>query len=351
MMADPWNRYGPTAARPCDRPDRKPRPSGPTIDMHAHLFVPEAAEFARPHLSIDPRAALYAEETRILTRKQDEDRRVNLTDLGTRLADMDAMGVDRQIVSPAPGQCYHRLAPDLAVKAARLVNDGMAEFVARRPDRLTGLGTVPMQSGEAAVEELDRCVRGLGFKGVEVLANVGGKELSDPAHEALWAKAAELGTVVMIHPSGFTQPERLGRFYLNNVLGNPLETTIALHYLILDGVLERHPTLKLIAAHGGGFLPAYSGRIDHAWGARSDTHGDLPHAPSTYLKKVYVDAIVFTEHQLAALVALLGVGHVLMGTDYPYDMGEYDPIGHLAGLAAADTAAIAGGNALALFGI
>ncbi|MEO9191329.1 MAG: amidohydrolase family protein, partial [Acetobacteraceae bacterium] len=157
--------------------------------------------------------------------------------------------------------------------------------------------------------------------------------------------------VVMIHPGGFTQPERLGRFYLNNVLGNPLETTIALHYLILDGVLERHPTLKLLAAHGGGFLPAYSGRIDHAWGARSDTHGDLPHAPSTYLKRVYVDAIVFTEHQLAALVALLGIEHVLMGTDYPYDMGEYDPLGHLAGLDTARMAAIAGGNARRLFGM
>jgi len=210
-MAEPWNRYGPTAARAHPRPGRETRPVGPTIDMHAHLFVPEAADFARPHLAPDPRAAFYAEETRRLTRKQDADRRVNLTDLNTRLADMDAMGVDRQIVSPAPGQCYHGLAPDLAVTAARLVNDGMAEFVARRPDRLTGLGTVPMQAGAAAADELERCVHGLGFKGVEILTNVAGKELSDPAHEAFWVKAAELGTVVMIHPGGFTQPDRLGR--------------------------------------------------------------------------------------------------------------------------------------------
>lgn len=348
-MAEPWNRYALTAARSHVRAGV--RPSGATIDVHAHLFVPEAAELARPHLAPDPRAALYAEETRILGRRQDAERHGHLTDLDTRLAEMDAMGVDMQVVSPAPGQCYHRLPPDIAVAAARRVNDGVAAFIARRPDRLAGMGTVPMQSGEAAAEELERCVRVLGLKGVEILTNIAGKELSDPAHEAFWAKAAELGTVVMIHPGGFTQPERLGRFYLNNVLGNPLDTTIALHYLILDGVLERHSGLKLLAAHGGGFLPAYSGRIDHGWGARSDAHGDLPHPPSTYLKRIYVDAIVFTGHQLAALVALLGAGHVLMGTDYPYDMGEYDPLGHLAGLDESTRVAIAGGNARALFGL
>lgn len=353
-MSEPWNRYGPTAARAHGRPGREVSPAGATIDMHAHLFVPEAVEIAAPHLAPDPRARFYAEETLVLTRKQDADRRPHLTDLDTRLADMDAMGVDMQIVSPAPGQCYHRLPADIAIGAARRVNDGMAGFVARRPDRLAGLGTVPMQSGAAAAEELERCMRKLGFRGVEILSNVAGKELSDPAYEAFWAKAAALGAVVMIHPGGFTQPERLGRFYLNNVIGNPLDTTIALHYLILDGVLERYPALKLVAAHGGGFLPAYAGRIDHAWGARSDSRGDLPQPPSTYLKRVFVDAIVFTPHQLAALVGLLGAEHVLMGTDYPYDMGEYDPLGHLAatpGLDAAQVAAIAGGNARDLFGL
>ncbi len=353
-MAEPWNRYEPTAARAHDRPGRDVRPSSTTIDMHAHLFVPEAAELVRPHRKPDSRADLYTEETRILTRTQDAERHRHLTDLDTRLSDMDAMGVDMQVVSPAPGQCYHGLTPEIATAAARRVNDGMAGFVARRPDRLVGLGTVPMQAGAAAAEELERCVRQLGFKGVEILTNVAGKELSDPAHDAFWAKAAELDTVVMIHPGGFTQPERLGRFYLNNVIGNPLDTTVALHYLILDGILERHPDLKLVAAHGGGFLPAYCGRIDHAWGARSDSRGALPHPPSTYLARVFVDAIVFTPHQLAALVGLLGTEHVLMGTDYPYDMGEYDPLGHLAETPALDPgqiSAIAGGNAQHLFGL
>ena len=163
-----------------------------------------------------------------------------------------------------------------------------------------------------------------------------------------WHKAEELGALVVIHPNGFTEAKRFTRFYFNNVIGNPLETTIALHYLIFDGVLERHPGLKILAVHGGGYLPAYSGRIDHAWGARSDCHGDLPHPPTSYLQKIYFDTVVFTPHQLAELVRLFGADHVIMGTDYPFDMAEYDPIGHLASVDGFDPstiAALAGGNA------
>ena len=131
-----------------------------------------------------------------------------------------------------------------------------------------------MPDGNEAAKELERCVTKLGFKGVQILTNVNGQELSDPAFAPFWKKAEELGVLVVIHPNGFTQAERLSRFYFNNVIGNPLETTIALHYLIFDGVLERHPNLKILAVHGGGYLASYSGRIDHAWGARSDSHGD-----------------------------------------------------------------------------
>jgi aminocarboxymuconate-semialdehyde decarboxylase len=194
----------------------------------------------------------------------------------------------------------------------------------------------------------------LRFKGVQILTNVAGQELSDPAFAPFWKKAEELGAVVLIHPNGFTEARRFSRFYFNNVIGNPLETTIALHYLIFDGVLERHPGLKIIAVHGGGFLGAYPGRIDHAWGARSDARGDLPKPPSTYLKKIYVDTVVFTPEQLTALVATFGIDHVLMGTDYPYDMAEYEPLQHLAATKSLDDdarAAIAGGNAKRLLGV
>jgi aminocarboxymuconate-semialdehyde decarboxylase len=264
------------------------------------------------------------------------------------------MGIDLQLVMCPPPQCYYTVPVDIAAAAARMINDAIAEYVAGKPDRFIALGTVPMPDGAAAAAELERCMTVHKFKGVQILTNVAGKELSDPAFAPFWAKAEALGAVVLIHPNGFTEAQRLARFYFNNIIGNPLETTIALHYLIFDGVLERHPNLKIIAVHGGGFLGAYSGRIDHAWGARSDAQAGLPKPPSSYLKKIYFDTVVFTPNQLAALVETFGAGHVLMGTDYPYDMADYDPIEHLvatSGLDAAAFAAIAGGNAKKLFGL
>jgi aminocarboxymuconate-semialdehyde decarboxylase len=263
------------------------------------------------------------------------------------------MGLDQQLIMPPPPQCYYTVPLDIAVQAARMVNDGLAEFVAKKPDRFVALGTVPMPDGNEAAKELERCMNQLGFKGVQILTNVAGKELSDPAFAPFWKKAEELGALVVIHPNGFTHAERFRRFYFNNVIGNPLETTIALHYLIFDGVLERHPNLKILAVHGGGYLGAYWGRIDHAWGARSDCHGDLPNPPTSYLRKVYFDTVVFTPGQLQALVDTFGADRILMGTDYPFDMADYDPIGHVlsADLDEAAVAAIVGGNAKKLLGL
>src|SRR6185312_8520186 len=311
---------------------RETRPTSTTIDIHAHVYSPAAADFARPHLdaSKTPLGRFAAPNTVALNRKQERERARTSTDLALRLADMDKMGIDIQVVTPAPPQIYTTLEPALALQATRIVNDGMAEFAARKPDRFVPMGTVPLQAGAEAVDELERCMGALRFKGVEVLTNVAGRELSEPAFAPFWARAEQLGAVVMIHPGGFTHAERLGRFYLNNTIGNPLETAIALHYLIFDGVLERHPNLKLLAVHGGGYLGAYAGRMDHAWGARSDSRGTLPHPPSHYLKKILVDSVVFSTDQLAAVIDLFGDNHVLMGTDYPFDMAEADPVGHLA---------------------
>ena len=351
-MPEQWNRYGPTAARGHGAGGRSPRPSGMTIDIHAHAVSTEAADFVRLHLP--PPRDTAAGETRALGAKQNQDRQSRLANPAERLAELDAMGIDIQVVMPSPGQCYHTLPAEIAIPAARKVNEGIAAFAAYRRDRLVPFGTVPMQDGAAAVAELEYCVAQLGFKGVQVLTNVGGAELSNPRFAGFWAAAERLGVLVVIHPAGYTEPQRLSRFYFDNVIGNPLDTTVALHHLIFDGVLERHPQLKLLAAHGGGYLPAYSGRMDHAWGARSDAHGALPHPPTEYLRRVYFDSVVFTPHQLDYLAAVFGAGHVLMGTDYPFDMGEYDPIGHVAGapgLDAAARAAIAGGNAQRLLGL
>jgi aminocarboxymuconate-semialdehyde decarboxylase len=355
-MTSIWNKYVPTAARKHARPGREVRPKGMTIDIHSHVAVPQAAAFVKPHLDIAtiPLARFAAPETKAVNDKQEADLAGRITGYDKRLGELDAMGIDVQLVMPPPHQCYYTVALDVAVKATRMVNDAMAEFVAGKPARFAALGSVPITDAQETEAELERCMRKLGLKGVQILTNVGGKELSDPQFARFWKKAEELGALVLLHPNGFTHAERLQRFYFNNVIGNPLETTIALHYLIFDGVLERHPNLKIIAVHGGGYLGAYSGRIDHVWGARSDGHGNLPHPPTSYLKRIYVDTVVFTPHQLAALVDLFGPDHVLLGTDYPYDMAEYDPVGHIAatpGLDDTTKAALAGGNAKRLLGL
>lgn len=351
-----WNKYALTAARTHGKPGHEARPKSITIDAHTHIAVPRAAEYIKPHLDVStiPLAHFASAETKEINAKQEADIRSRMTTYNERFADMDKMGVDMQLVMPPPAQCYHTVALEYAVPAARMVNDGIAEFVFKHPDRLIPTGTVPMQDGPEAAKELERCIRQLKFKGVEILTNVAGRELSEPTFAPFWTKAEELGALVIIHPNGFTEGERLSRFYFNNVIGNPFETTLALHYLIFDGVLERHPNLKIFAMHGGGYLGAYSGRIDHAWGARSDSHANLPKPPTSYLKKVYVDTVVFTPVQLTALVDAFGVDHVIMGTDYPFDMLENDPIGHVASVDSFDEktrAALVGGNAKKMLGM
>jgi len=243
-MSKDWNRYGPTAARPAGaKPGRMVRPNSVTVDIHSHVAVPRAAEFVKPHLdpTTIPLARYAAPETQAINARQDAERRGVMTSYDQRLADLDAMGIDLQLVMCPPPQCYYTVPVDIAVAAARMINDGIAEYVAGRPDRFIALGSVPMPDGAAAASELERCMTSLGFKGVQILTNVAGRELSDPAFAPFWAKAEALGAVVLIHPIGFTEAQRLSRFYFNNVIGNPLETTLALHYLIFDGVLARHP--------------------------------------------------------------------------------------------------------------
>jgi aminocarboxymuconate-semialdehyde decarboxylase len=356
-MTQVWNKYANTAARKHGRPGREVRPQSLTVDMHAHIAVPRVAEIVGPHLkqSTDPLVQDSTPETQALMAKQAADIRSRISTTDERFAVMDEMGVDMQLISPAPPQIYYYLPVDVGVQAARALNDGIAEYVGKHKDRLVALGGVPMQDGNEAANELERGMKRLGFKGVEILTNVNGKELSDPEFAPFWKKVEELDALVLIHPSGFTQPQRLARFYFNNVIGNPLDTTMALHYLIFDGVFERHPKLRVLAVHGGGFLGAYSGRIDHAWGARSDAHGNLPKPPTTYLRRnVYFDTVVFTPHQLEALVKTYGADRIVLGTDYPFDMLENDPIGHINSVESFDDAtraALAGGNAKRLLGL
>jgi aminocarboxymuconate-semialdehyde decarboxylase len=352
-----WNKYANTAARKHGKPGREARPKSVTIDAHTHVAVPAAGAFIKPHLDLStiPLAHFASAETKELNAKQEADIGSRIRgNYDERFADMDKMGVDVQLVMPPPPQLYHTVALEYAVPAARMINDGIAEFVSKHPDRFIPTGTVPMQDGNEAAKELEYVMNKLKFKGVEILTNVNGKELSDPAFAPFWKKAEELDALVIIHPNGFTEGKRLSRFYFNNIIGNPFETTLALHYLIFDGVLERHPKLKIFAMHGGGYLGGYSGRIDHAWGARSDCNANLPKPPTSYLKQVYFDTVVFTPLQLETLVKTIGLDHIIMGTDYPFDMLEHDPIGHINSVESFDDstrAALAGGNVKKMLGM
>ncbi len=355
-MSDKSNRYGRTAARIHDADGRARRPASPTIDIHAHIVVPEAAALAKPHIDITriPLAHFADAATREINAQQEKDIRDVMTTIDRRLSDLDRMGIDIQVVAPAPNQCYYSVDPKIAEQAHRIANDGVAEFCSRRPDRFVGLGVVTLQEPDIATHELDYLIGTLKLKGVEILTTVDGQELSDPKFRTFFAKAEELGAFIMMHPNGFTHGELLTHFYLNNVLGNPLDTTLALHNLIFSGTLARFPELKLMAVHGGGYLPGYSGRIDHAWGARQDSRADLPLPPTTYLRQIYLDTVVFTYHQLAYLIEVFGPDRIVMGTDYPFDMAEYNPIGHVAGVRGMNErilAQIAGGNAARVLGL
>ncbi|MGI5452178.1 amidohydrolase family protein [Streptomyces sp. CA-249302] len=324
----------------------------PVVDFHGHLAVPaaDALVAGTPGLAAELAAEQRAHSPASMAANRAQLQRLagKLTDVSERLADLDAMGVDIQVVGPMP--MHHYWAdPDLAVRLARTVNQAVAEHCARAPERLYGLGTVPLQHPDLAVALLDQAVTEHGLYGVSVSTTVEGRELADPRHDELWQKAEELGAVVFVHPWGCSLGRRLATQYLGNTVGQPVETTVALSHLIFTGVLDRYPRLKLVAAHGGGYLPTYIGRSDHAWRVREDARG-CAEPPSSYLRRMWFDALVYTPRALRHLIEEVGADRVVLGTDHPFDMGVDDPVARLdaAGLDPADRAAIAGGNALDL---
>ncbi len=328
------------------------------VDVHCHYLNPVVNQKAA-HLNAaqyDPTVIFANDLTNETNVKQMRDRAPKLMGVDVRLKDMDRMGVDIQAIAPAPYQYFYFTEPAYGAELAREVNEGIANVVAQHPDRFVGMGSVPLQNAELAVKELEYCVKKLGLRGVEINTNVNGLNLTDPSLglEKFFAKANELGIVVFMHPLGYTQGDRLRNHYFNNVIGNPLETTVAVSHLIFDGVVARYPKIKFLAAHGGGFLAHYWARMDHAWRARPDTRTVIKKKPSSYLEKFYFDSITFDPRMLKQLIDRYGADHVMLGTDYPYDMGEDDPRGLIAGvnrLSAADRHLIEGGNAMKLFKI
>jgi len=326
-----------------------------TVDIHCHVHTPEADTLVKHvfHPESDSLTRFANAATREVNRRQGETIRTKLTSVAQRLKDMDKAGIDIQAISTAPGQYYYWTEPGLGREVARTINNRLAEIVAGNPDRFVALASVPLQAPALAVAELERAVKTLGMRGVEICTDVGGEELSNERFRPFFAKAEELGILVFMHPSGYTNGERLAEHYFINVIGNPLASTVAVSHLIFGGVLDRYPKLKLVIAHGGGFLPAYSGRMDHAHRARADCRQRIAKRPTSYLRKLYFDTIVFTDHQLEYLVRQWGANHVLLGSDYPYDMADPDAVGAVMGarISAADKEAVLGGNAARLLGI
>jgi aminocarboxymuconate-semialdehyde decarboxylase len=326
-----------------------------TIDIHAHALVPAAADLVQHEWAPEKDEFLRfgGERSNAYNRRAFAELQPRMTDVELRIRDMDRQGVMYQAVAIAPPQYYYWTSPDLGAEAARLINDSLAELVDARPDRLVALGTLPMHNPPAAVEELDRIADRYGFPGVSINPSAQGVDYDDPRYETFWRRVAERDLLVVLHPNGFCQGERLTDYYMINVVGNPLETTIALAHIVLGGIVERHPGIKILAVHGGGYLTFYADRMDHAAAQRDDVAYNLSRPPSWYLKQLYFDTVVHGDG-LEYLIDRVDAGHVCMGSDYPYDMGHADPVGHvngIGGLTGEQRRAILGGNAARLLGL
>ena len=327
----------------------------PAVDVHAHVAVtavdaliadePGHAEQQR----ID--AATLGEAALAYNRAHFGAVVPRLLDLDVRLAAMDRAGVDIQAVTPVP-QSHPWAGPALAERIVAVTNEAVAGFCSRQPDRLLPVGTVALQHPGLAVAQLRHAVTALGMRGVQIsTAAAPGMELDDPRLAEFWAAAEDLGAAVLIHPWGCTLGARLNAYYLFNTVGNPVETALALSRIVFSGLLERHPGLKVWSAHGGGYLPSYIVRADHAWSAR-EVARTTRRPPSELLRQTFTDSLVYTPQQLRHLVSVMGPGQVTLGSDYPFDRGVDDPVVRLtaAGFDEATVSAIRGGNAARLLG-
>ncbi|MEW2395495.1 amidohydrolase family protein [Streptomyces sp. NPDC046862] len=328
----------------------------PTVDVHAHVLLPEVDALVADLPGLAAARALDARRNGpaalAVSGPMVRERAPRMTDVTARLAAMDAQGVDVQLVSPSPSHYHYWADEETAEKVFRRANEATAAHCSQAPGRLHGLGLVPLQHPEQAVHALEHALE-QGLLGVEISSHAPGREFSDAAYAPFWSRAEETGAVLFLHPFGCTLDERLDRWYLSNVVGQPVENAVALSHLIFSGVLDRHPGLKLIAAHGGGYLPTHIGRSDHAWSARSDAGAGCAHRPSSYLKRLYFDSLVHDPHVLRELVRVAGADRVVLGSDYAFDMGTEDPVAALraARLPDPDFHAIRGGNAAALLNL
>jgi aminocarboxymuconate-semialdehyde decarboxylase len=271
-------------------------------------------------------------------------------DIARRFADMDAAEVDMHVLSVSPQTWLYGQEAAVGASAAAIQNDEIARLVREHPDRFAGIATLPMQAPQRATDELRRAMTKLGLHGAMIGSNVGGKNLDDPSFESLWAAAAELDAWMMIHPGNVAGADRLRAYYLGNLIGNPLDTTIAGACLIFGGVLARHPKLNFVMVHGGGFIPYQGGRWVHGWQVRPEPKAHLKESPEKYLDRFLYDTILHSKASLEFLVGSVGASRIFLGSDYPYDMGTMECARQVRALdiAPADRDCILGGHAAAV---
>jgi aminocarboxymuconate-semialdehyde decarboxylase len=297
------------------------------IDIHSHV-IPDRIVAA---IAADPRRFRARVEGEGPARKIIHDQGYvyplfeEFRQVEAKLSAMDRKGIDISVISPAPPMFYYWADADLALEVAGLVNDGVADMVGARPDRLRGMATVPMQHPDAAVAELERVVRAYGFKAVEIGTSIEGAQLAEERFRPLLRRASELNVFVFAHPYYVGAKSGLESYYLTNLIGNPLDTTVMLANLMFSGRLDELPELKIVLAHGGGFIPYQIGRLVHGHAVRSETNGISKSSPKDLLKRIYFDSLVFDPQALRYLIDLVGADHVCIGTDAPFDMADDNP--------------------------
>ncbi|HEX9453834.1 MAG TPA: amidohydrolase family protein, partial [Candidatus Binatia bacterium] len=257
--------------------------------------------------------------------------KAEFTDLDLRLSIMDQQGIDMQVLSPASSYFFYWLPAEESLEFAGWLNEQFADAVAKHPRRLVALGSVPMQDGVKAAQELERAMTKLGLRGVEVASNINGRYFDDPGFNPFWETAQALDALIFVHPNQVVGAERMKDYNLANLIGNPTDTSLAFAKLIFGGVLERFPRLKFLLAHAGGFLPYTWGRLDRGYRIQDSAAAKLTKPPSEYVKLLHFDTITHSSMALEYLVANFGAEKVLLGSDYPYDMGDPEPVQSLQG--------------------
>jgi aminocarboxymuconate-semialdehyde decarboxylase len=321
-----------------------------TIDMHTHVLADATVKLMQKEIpSLGLKMAPYDADNSICEVAGVAYRPFPRGghDIERRFKDMDAAEVDVHLLSVAPQTWLYGQEAAVGVAASAIQNDEIARLVKEHPERFSGIATLPMQAPDKAADELRRAMRKLGLHGAMIGSNIGGKNLDDPSFEPLWAAAEELDAFMMIHPGNVAGADRLRSYYLGNLIGNPLDTTIAGACLIFGGVLERHPKLNFIMSHGGGFIPYQGGRWVHGWEVRPEPKVHVKHSPAPYLDRFLYDTIVHAKAPLEFLISSVGANRVFLGSDYPYDMGTGECVRQVraANISAADRDIILGDHA------